>query len=382
MNKIPKTSNTTYTQTRLLRRLEGLLLLWVSFLSGNRALANDGAFKARGNHLIPIVETDIAVRKEILTLKKVRNQYMEVTVYYEFYNPGLEKTITVGFEAMSPSGDVEVKPKNGLHPYMRDFTVDINGEISTHKVAYVSDSAYVANGIVKSRSLEEITKEINNPNEAGFYYVYYFEAKFKRGLNIIKHTYNYDLSGSVDYYYEFEYVLTAANRWANKQINDFTLMMDMGEFETFLVDTTFFKSEKDWLINGIGKAEKDSYMAYPGPTGAVKFHLQKGNLIFWKRNFKAGGELFVKSRVYTGRDSFNTLPFSYYQTDNIPLPNNALQKKILRNLPFARRGYVFKDKELQKYYESMDWYIPNPNYVPETRLLDEREIAWTEKWKS
>lgn len=276
MNKTSEIQNNCNRRNPVLKRVKVFLSVWVLLVSCTLIKANDGAFKASGNHLIPIMETDVAVRKEILTLKKIRNQYIEVTVYYEFYNPGLEKSMTVGFEAMSPSGDTEVKPKNGLHPYMRDFTVDINGEISAHKVAYVSDSAYVINGLIKGRSLEEITKGITNPNEANFFYVYYFEAKFKRGLNIIKHTYNYDLSGSVDYQYEFEYVLTAANRWANKQINDFTMIMDMGEFETFLIDTTFFKSEKDWLINGIGKADKDNRTLDSGQTGAVKFHLQKG----------------------------------------------------------------------------------------------------------
>jgi len=56
-------------------------------LTTHLLFANDGAYYASGNHLIPISETDIAVKKEILTLKKIRNQYIEVTVYYEFFNP-------------------------------------------------------------------------------------------------------------------------------------------------------------------------------------------------------------------------------------------------------------------------------------------------------
>ena len=48
-----------------------------TLLSTHLLFANDGAYYASGNHLIPITETDISVKKEILTLKKVRNQYIE-----------------------------------------------------------------------------------------------------------------------------------------------------------------------------------------------------------------------------------------------------------------------------------------------------------------
>ncbi|MDQ3798748.1 MAG: YARHG domain-containing protein [Acidobacteriota bacterium] len=36
--------------------------------------------------------------------------------------------------------------------------------------------------------------------------------------------------------------------------------------------------------------------------------------------------------------------------------------RILRNEIYARRGRVFKDKELQKYFESTEWYQPNPDF--------------------
>jgi hypothetical protein len=36
--------------------------------------------------------------------------------------------------------------------------------------------------------------------------------------------------------------------------------------------------------------------------------------------------------------------------------------RILRNEIYARRGRVFKDKELQKYFESTEWYKPNPDF--------------------
>ena len=46
--------------------------------------------------------------------------------------------------------------------------------------------------------------------------------------------------------------------------------------------------------------------------------------------------------------------------------------RILRNEIYARRGRVFKDKELQKYFESTEWYKPNPDFKDE--MLSEIEF--------
>jgi hypothetical protein len=348
-----------------------------------QSIANDGSYYASGNQLIPVFETDVAIKKEILTLKKIRNQFIEVTVYYEFNNPKDEKEITVGFEAFSPQGDVDGRPKNGLHPYMRDFTVQLNGEMLKYNVAYVTDSAYAKNGIIKTKKLADVMSGIEDEQIVDFYYVYYFKAKFKKGLNIIKHTYNYKLSSSVIEYYSFDYVLTAANRWGNKQIDDFTLILDMGEFESFNINKTFFKDKNDWLINGIGKCKdvKNIENSQEGKE-SLCFHIQKGNLIFHKSNFHPKGELFVYAPA-NPEDGLheNSLPFSYFLQDAIEGPKTELEKKIFKNLPFARRGYIFQNAELKSFFEKQDWYIPNPNYEPNEDMLTETEKQWIAKWK-
>lgn len=340
--------------------------------------ANDGAFFAKGNQFIPINETEISIAKKILTLKKIRNQFIEVSVYYEFFNPNNDKVINVGFEAFSPEGDVDGTPKNGEHPYIRDFTVELNNSILKYDVAYVSDSLYNKDGKIKSLDSVHFTNE----NSVDFYYVYYFEANFKKGVNVIKHTYKYDLSNSVNYNYYIEYVLTTANRWANKQIDDFTLIIDVGEFETFSIDKTFFKTSNEWLIKGIGKIEdvngvKNSLIE----SDALKFHLQKGNIVFHKKNFKIKGDLFLYSQNYLEIHNLEYIPFSYYQESNINIPQNNFHKKILKNLPFARRGCVFQNKNLNNYFKTMDWYIPNFNYEPNVAILTKKEKDWIEKWK-
>lgn len=348
--------------------------------------SNYGAYYASGNHLIPISETDISVKKEILTLKKIRNQYIEVTVYYEFFNPKEEKAITVGFEAFSPYGDADGRPKNLQHPYIGDFTVNLNNQILSYKTAYVTDSNYIKNGHAVSADINKlIPNDDSYVSDAHFYYVYHFDAKFKKGKNIIKHTYNYNISNGIEYNYDFKYILTAANRWGNKQIDDFTLNIDMGEFEQFSIDKAFFKDSSDWLINGIGKTAKGK----PGENrynekDALKFFIQKGNIIFQKLNFKPKGELFLYPLNYVTNDSFDIesyLPFSYYQHFIINPPKDGLSQKIPKNLSFARRGYIFTNPEIQNYYTKMDWYIPNPNYIPNIDMMEEVEKKWVERWK-
>jgi hypothetical protein len=226
------------------------------------------------------------------------------------------------------------------------------------------------------------SETISNTNDVDFYYVYHFEANFKKGLNIVNHTYNYDLSNSVEFNYDFEYVLTAANRWSNKQIDDFTLLIDIGEFETFSIYKSFFNSSSDWLINGIGKSEE--VKGVPETlieNDAVKFHLQKGNLIFQQKNFKISGDLFLYAHNHYGGEHLENIPFSYYMENQIPAPQNDFERKAFKNLPFARRGYIFQNKELNNFYKKFDWYIPNPNYEPNVEILTEIEKKWIEQLK-
>ena len=71
----------------------------------------------------------------------------------------------------------------------------------------------------------------------------------------------------------------------------------------------------------------------------------------------------------------------YIDDDNIICDEiSADMKKIMRNLPFAYRGYVFKTKMLQDYFESTDWYVANPDYVSDMKDLNEDEKTWVEFW--
>src|SRR5688572_21677929 len=226
-------------------RLRPLVLLPLLF-SVSLCYPNDGAFKAQGNQLIPMYETDISVKKEILTIKRITENQVAITVYYEFYNPKKSKELEVGFEAISPGGDVDARPVRGQHPYIRGFTVNINGQAIPFSVSIVKDSLYFKNGKFKSITLAQAQEESNNdPNYVDFFYVYHFRAQFKEGLNTIIHTYTADLSGSVAESYSFDYILSAAGRWANRQIDDFTLQIDMGQFQDFSIPNSFFSRDSE-----------------------------------------------------------------------------------------------------------------------------------------
>ena len=162
------------------------------------AYANDGAFYASGTHLIPVTETDIRVQKEVLTLNRV-NDRIEVTVYYEFFNPVGEKEVLVGFEAREPDVYFNKESVRAFpnHPYMRNFKVVMNGEPLNYEVAhvsrydenwkYISNPQYYVDGKIQSASVEELDledwlNEVEGFEEAVSHplYVYHFNASSVR----------------------------------------------------------------------------------------------------------------------------------------------------------------------------------------------------------
>src|SRR5690606_32643033 len=163
---------------------------------------------------------------------------------------------------------------------------------------------------------------------------------------------------------------------ANRQIDDFTLIVEMEDFEVFSINHTFFKDPDEWIINGIGKAVfvPENQIV---ESDATKFYMQRGHLVFQKKNFQPTGEL----SLYSYNVWLENLPFSIYQQDRIATEDvDEETKRIYRNLPFARRGYIFSDERLQNFYEGMDWYMPNPNYRPDVKMLWEEEQAWIKQW--
>ncbi len=373
-----------------------LLLLAFAFFG---AKANDGVYFTSGNQLIPITETEISVKKEVLEVTR-RDQMIYVHVYYEFFNPGNDKTLLVGFEALPPSGawDIPEEDYKNLtdHPYMHDFTVYINGQRLNYQVSHVErgKTGYYQNGKINELSKQrelELGREWEFSEGIPYLFVYHFDATFKKGLNVVEHTYVFDESTYVGAEYDFDYVLTAANRWANHQIDDFTLNVNMGDHESFAIRPTFFKSADEWTIKGKGKKSNggDFY------SDNTVFHMQKGSLTFHKKNFHPDGELEIYKMDSTfmlmwnekdNKEVMNTFKKQYarlavwiFKEDN-GITLNKEQRRIMKSIPFAYRGHVFKDQGLKKFFESTDWYIPDPNYVDDMGQMSKDEREWIEYW--
>lgn len=317
-------------------------------------MANDGSYKMSGNQLIPVSNSDIAIRKEILTIKKIGND-LQVTVDYTFFNYGNAANIIVGFEAYSPEGDATIMPKKGQHPYMRDFNVMMNNQRLSYQVAYVSDTNYRQDNTIRSRPLKEILKDLEE-GDPGFFYVYHFKAPFSKGENRIIHTYTYELNSFVMHYWNFDYVLTAANRWKNGIIEDFTLILDLGDYEAFQVPRTFFKSNSEWQISGKGILTSGYNEDSEVEKYTLHAHMHTGRLIFQKKNFHPGSDLHVFSPRYLDHRNFRpddgTLPINL-RPEECTYFEYADEKtlRLLRNYPFARKGYVFKNPQLSAFYE-------------------------------
>lgn len=350
--------------------------------------ANDGAFYASGNQLIPIEETEISIQKEILKIERLHNDLVRVDVDYTFLNPGSEKQLLVGFEAPSPSGDVDGTPKNGMHPYISQFVVTVNNSALPFKCSIVKTSEYYEKGKLKEVSEKEAMGDYFNENEPEFFYVYHFQAVFKKGINKISHSYFLKLSGSIDMPYQFEYILTAATRWANKSIQDFTLIVDWGDFQEFYIDKSFFSSSSDWS-SALKFMDAETIPFLADSAGTMKVISGDEPIIFKKMNFSPQGELYIftirdlevlENKAFDSKQ--NKLPYNVSDFIYIKNATDVDSYKILRNLPYARRGYVFSTPTIQKYYESLSWYVPNAEYKATLESLNETEKAWLEGLKS
>lgn len=285
-----------------MKKLSLLLLLVISCCVGR---ANDGAFYSNGNHLIPINDSVIRVQKEILTITRVDDtvagwgSIFIVNVYYEFYNPGKAKDVIVGFEAPSPDGNASPSSLEFMYegqPFIRNFQVIMNGKNLPYQIAHVPYrykgnyqfsyerymEDYYKNGKILDMSQEQYNAGIDSVFSGDdrevytdwygflFYYVYHFNAHFEPGINIIQHTYTTKGSELVMMDYVFDYILTAANRWANNGIDDFTLVLDLGDL-----------TGAYYTIEGVD---------------ADEWKNESGKVILRKKKFHPEGELSIGKR--------------------------------------------------------------------------------------
>lgn len=282
--------------------MKKVIVLLLSFFSFQLLTANDGVYYTSGNFLVPLKETDIVAKKEVLEITLGKDSFAYVTVDYTFYNNSEAKTVTMAFEAAAPYNAGSRLDRRGIHPFIHDFTVLFNGQELPHRNAVVaapspkpSPKEEGKNGDLTPLDLTDWKGYGETPDSIDLYdndiynakldsfcqiaYAYYFDAPFQKGENKVRHTYRYKMSYGVGRDYEVDYWLTPVTRWANGQVDDFTLRIKSEvDREIIMNDSLFlgapFKQEG---IGEIYQLQSDYY----GFNQCLFATLMEGNVLEW-----------------------------------------------------------------------------------------------------
>ncbi|MFZ9814486.1 MAG: hypothetical protein ACO323_03390 [Candidatus Kapaibacteriota bacterium] len=342
-----------------------LILIFYVFFSLQIGNANDNVFReGKGNQLIPMQETSISLLKEVLSIKrKDRISGIRVNVYYKLYNPGKSKNVLIGFQAAGNMIDgSNVPTKYGNHPFIHNFTVNANNKKLKYRVSYLLED-YNFTHIKHSINLRDLEK-YKEQGADQISYIYSFKMHIQKGLNILKHHYIFKNEGEIA---DFFYSLTPATKWANKEINDFSLILDLGNYESCDLS----------LLNDIDNPKisfsNDGYFIN-SPIDTIGYcneniFIRKGKVKIQKKNFKPIHELYMRSCdvVHSSNKGFDVLPFSQSAINSSYSQDygeySEFDKRIMNNLQLAREGYIFPEKDLYEYFKkSTNWYLPNPNF--------------------
>lgn len=330
--------------------------------------ANDGSYITSGSQIYPVKETSISMDKEVLSFT-VRDKVAQVDILFEFLNPTNQaRTMMVGFQAPSSSGDVDVETSSVSQ--IRNFKVMQEGKL----LPYQLKAARCADCELKETSAFRFDQSNNGV------FVYLFEVTFQPGITRIHHSYEFPASSSVMMEQTYSYILTTGAKWANKQIRDFTLNIDMGENKYFFVDDVF-GATAEWNIVGTGKVtgKKQFYesMARHRMVRVISGKLQVKVKDFSPQKNIGFGIVHSNCFFIDMHDKDPTArsirwAMVYYTVEDAELTKAEL--RIARNAIYAQHGYAFKSKDLQDYFQQFDWYIPDPNI-----MLDEIQLSTEEQ---
>ena len=377
------------------------------------SMANDAVFFVNGSHLEPVMETNISVKKEILTINIGDDGFANVDVDYTFVNNGPDKWVTMGFEATAPYNDGSPLDRKGIHPHIEDFSVVMNGEALTYSNGVVfgsGDMEYLPKEVQEKRKAgqhfipvdfdrwyydEENSERLHNKQTdeyAAYAYAYYFKANFKSGQNSVHHTYRYRLSCGVSQAFLLPYWLVPAMRWANHQIDDFTLRINVVKCtKHFVIYNAPFEGTPFKVTKGKGKMRVLNTSNFDGNESVVEVVLRDGTLEWHRNNFRTEHDMTIQSAdVLAYAVDWGNKPkpiyydsgpgFAWWDAYDEYYPGKGTKKqlsdfsaRIRRNLPYAHRGYVFKDAQLRKLFESQWWYMPDPSWQPIGNSFSEHE---------
>ncbi len=361
-----------------------LLTLIVLFAAVVAVRANDGVFYAAGGTLVPLQETRIELRRELLKFYVVDHGYARVEVDFEFFNPSGPKTLTVGF--VTPPSDGDFEETQSSHPFITEFTVDVNGRSLPFKMKRLAQTSFKKGAA----------------NVTGRDWVYYFPVTFKRGVNRIRHSYRFRGSVSVELQRDFDYQITTGKRWANRRIDDFELRIfpDNG---IYAIVSSFRKDGRraNWQIVGDGMIEDVERPWFSDEAPKVRmFHFNKGYLRFNAKNFRPDNDLFFGEYNWPAgwwsvwcdlkpdcfdRASLEKIsrflflnPYEGVLDDGVE-ELSPKEIRYLRNYFFALRGLPFRDPDLNRFYGQFFWYRPVADLKATDIVLSKAEEAYLKK---
>lgn len=360
--------------------------------------ANDMEFISEGSHIIPLEISDISIKKERLKLKKLDNYDMEVKVEFVFDSPSAGNR-TIGFitphdedndPETSPRGE-EYNPKD-----IKNFKTFVNGK--SVKINIVKIDEFLNKGLFT----EEVEKKYKEKYSRA--YVYYFKADLKKGENTVEHSYSYEGIYSSFNRRDYNYVLTTISRWKNKKVEDFEMIVDMGD-EFFILPYTFWNDYRpiNWEIVGEGRqtSQKEKY-PNGGYLARTFVKMKKGYVRYRAKDFSPDVEFYMyipMALVHLFNNPDNNpyagdLPLNGYKiNDRLMKIGHSLDSgseeaikeaeklkdfelEIIRNFPFAVRGYDFSRKDLKDYFSQFFWYYPKGKvHVDEIEYKRRTEIV-------
>ena len=367
--------------------------------------ANDWEFGSEGEHIIPLKGSNMSIKKEKITLKLTPDG-MLVNVKFTFDNPTAENKI-VGFVTPESGNGGYYEEENVTRKpeplNIKNFKTTVNGKEVKSNVELLSK--LLSRGVLDNNIVTEYVKA---EKEKEFYnYVYYFNADFKQGENVVEHSYFYTGSYGV-YERDFEYVVTTISKWKNKTVEDFEIEVYPGNYFVKLPYSFWTNTKKiNWEIVGKGKMITVAPTKQPNDedatilekTGVVYSKLDNGFIRYKTKNFSPTDNFYMvrmdnilgfdyefpegKVQGYKFKDNyFTTLRETVYDDySNIIGSLKDLNDKdldIVRNYPYAFAGYDFARKDLKDYFSQFIWYTPvgknvkiDPNFNNIIKAVDE-----------
>ena len=380
-----------------------LLAILFCFLS-IFAFANDWEFGSEGEHIIPLKGSNVAIKKEKITLKLTPDG-MLVNVKFTFDSPNAENKI-IGFVTPESGNGDEGEERGNRKPEplkIKNFKTTVNGKEVKSNVELLSK--LLSKGVLDNNIVTEYVKE---EKEKEFYnYVYYFNADFKQGENVVEHSYFYTGSYGV-YERDFEYVVTTISKWKNKTVEDFEIEVHPGNYFVKLPYSFWTNTKKiNWEIVGKGKMITVAPTKQPNDedatilekTGVVYSKLDNGFIRYKTKNFSPTDNFYMvrmdnilgfdyefqegKIQGYKFKDDYFTFLRETVYDDYPSIVSSLKDLKdkdldIIRNYPYAFAGYDFAKKDLKDYFSQFIWYTPvgknvkiDPNFNNIIKAVDE-----------